>query len=370
MPADPIPLNDLRRVLVIKLRHHGDVLLASPVFSVLKRHAPQAEIDALVYADTAPMLTLHPAIARVHGIDRNWKKLGAFARLSAELALFNRLRERRYDLVVHLTEHPRGAWLARLLGAPCSVAPRVAGKPKFWRNSFTCLYAQPGNARRHMVERNLDALRRIGIQPGADERRLTLVPGREAETRVADLLAQHGLAGKDFIHFHPASRWLFKCWSIERNAELVCALLDAGKRIVLTAAPDARESEFVKAILVRAGNAVTNLSGQLSLKELAALTERAALFVGVDSAPMHIAAAMGTPVVALFGPSGELEWGPWGVTSRVITSEAHPCRPCGIDGCGGSKVSECLTTLPVARVMAAIGELLALAPPPARGSGE
>jgi heptosyltransferase-3 len=358
MSSDAIPLGSLRRALVIKLRHHGDVLLASPVFSVLKNHAPQIEIDALVYADTAPMLEGHPAIARVHGIDRNWKKLGTLARLSAELGLFSRLRERRYDLIVHLTEHPRGAWLARMLGARHAVAPRVASKPKFWRASFTHLYSQPLNARRHMVERNLDALRRIGIQPGGGERRLTLVPGPGAEARVDGLLAQHGLAGRSFVHFHPASRWQFKCWPVEKNAELIRCLQDEGERVVVTCAPDAREMEFAEAMLGQAGAGVANLAGQLSLKELGALAQRARLFVGVDSAPMHIAAAMGTPVVALFGPSGELEWGPWGVPHRVVTSTAHPCRPCGIDGCGGSKISECLTTLPVTRVMAAISELL------------
>jgi heptosyltransferase-3 len=74
---------------------------------------------------------------------------------------------------------------------------------------------------------------------------------------------------------------------------------------------------------------------------------------------MHIAAAMGTPVVALFGPSGEKEWGPWKVAHRVVASDHHPCRPCGNDGCGGSKVSECLTQLPVDRVHSAVNELLA-----------
>jgi heptosyltransferase-3 len=100
------------------------------------------------------------------------------------------------------------------------------------------------------------------------------------------------------------------------------------------------------------------LAGQLSLKELAALTARARLFIGVDSAPMHIAAAMGTPTVALFGPSGDREWGPWGVPHRVVSSDAHPCRPCGIDGCGGGKVSDCLSSLSVDRVHAAVQELL------------
>ena len=105
-----------------------------------------------------------------------------------------------------------------------------------------------------------------------------------------------------------------------------------------------------------------DLSGQLSLKELAALTVQARLFVGVDSAPMHMAAAMGTPVVAIFGPSGDREWGPWDPLHRghrVVASNTHPCRPCGMAGCNDSKLSACLTTLPVEQVLAACEELLA-----------
>jgi len=102
---------------------------------------------------------------------------------------------------------------------------------------------------------------------------------------------------------------------------------------------------------------VVDLSGQLSLKQLAALTARAKLFIGVDSAPMHIAAAMGTPTVVLFGPSGDPEWGPWQVPHKIITSD-HTCRPCGNDGCGGGKLSECLQTISVAEVLEAVHSLL------------
>jgi heptosyltransferase-3 len=104
---------------------------------------------------------------------------------------------------------------------------------------------------------------------------------------------------------------------------------------------------------------IADLSGQLSLKQLAALSARARLFVGVDSAPMHIAAASGTPVVALFGPSGDVEWGPWGSGHRVLSSRQHACRPCGQDGCGGGKLSECLTSLTLAQVQSAVFEALA-----------
>ena len=101
-----------------------------------------------------------------------------------------------------------------------------------------------------------------------------------------------------------------------------------------------------------------DLTGQLTMSELGALTAQARAFAGVDSAPMHIAAAMQVPVVALFGPSGEIEWGPWRVAHRIVASSAHPYRPCGIDGCGGGKLSECLSTLPLERVYGALREIL------------
>ncbi len=208
------------------------------------------------------------------------------------------------------------------------------------------------------MEANLDALRRVGVYPEDHEKPLVLVPGEAAEARVDALLAAAGIARKGFVHVHPTSRWLFKTWTEARNAELIARLVRDGHRVVLTSAPDAREKAIVARILAQAGEGIHDLSGALTLRELAALSARARLFFGVDSAPMHIAAAMGTPVVALFGPSGEKEWGPWRTPYRVVTSD-HSCRPCGNDGCGGGKVSECLTELPVERIHSAVNELLA-----------
>jgi len=357
MVEDAVPLEQVRRALVIKLRHHGDVLLTAPVFATLKRAVPDCEVDALVYVDTAPMLADHPAIARIHTIDRNWKQLGPLAQASAEWGLLSQLRARRYDLVVHLTEHRRGAWLTKLLGPRWAVAPRRVAGAGFLRNAFTHFYPRSNHPQRHTVESNLDALRRIGIQPEGDDKRLVMVPGAAAEARVEALLAGHGLAAGGFIHLHPASRWLFKCWPAAKVAQLADALQAQGHRLVLTAAPDAKERELIAAVRGASKATLLDLSGQLSLKELAALTARARLFVGVDSAPMHIAAAMGTPTVALFGPSGDVEWAPWMVAHRIVTAD-FSCRPCGLDGCGGGKVSECLTTLPVEQVLQACNELL------------
>ena len=353
-----VPFASLRRALVVKLRHHGDVLLAAPVFSALKRAAPQCEIDALVYADTAPMLDGHPDIARLHAIDRNWKRAGVVRQAAAEWRLLSQLRARRYDLVVHLTVHARGAWLVRLLRPRWSVAPRRRDAGAFWHDSFTHLYAAQSHPDRHTVDTNLDALRALGAAVALDAARVALVPGAAAEARVDALMTQHGLVRGDFVHLHPASRWAFKCWPADRVAQLCDALGKRGLPLVLTCAPEAQERELVAAVRAAAKAPLIDLSGALNLKELAALTARARLFVGVDSAPMHIAAAMGTPVVAIFGPSGEREWGPWQTASRVVASTTHECRPCGRAGCQDSKISECLTTLPVPQVLAACEKLL------------
>jgi heptosyltransferase-3 len=345
------------RALVIKLRHLGDVLLASPVFSVLKSHIPGVQVDALVYDDTSDMISGHPAIDRVHVIGRHWRAESRLARAILEWKLFRGLRERRYDLLVHLSEHPRGAWLARALGCRYSVAPGLPDRSRLWLRSFSHRFALPLNGRRHMVEWNLDALRRIGIQPEADERALVLVPGEPAESEADRLMARHGLKRGSFTHLHPASRWSFKCWSAGHNAALIEKLMCQGERVVVTSSGDPAERAFTRDIVSLCSAGVVDLSGELPLKTLAALTARARRFVGVDSAPMHIAAAMGTPVVALFGPSGEFNWGPWCSRARVVASSRHSCRPCGRDGCGGGKLSDCLSTLSVESVLQAIESL-------------
>jgi heptosyltransferase-3 len=350
MVKDAVPLKDCRRALVTKLRHHGDVLLSTPVMSVLKAHAPALEIDALAYDDTAPMLEGHPALSQLHLVGRKWRSSGPVEHLRQELGLFRRLRARRYDLIVHLTEHPRGASLARFLSARYSVGPKLAGRGPFWHRSFTHLY--PLISRRHMVEVNLDALRRIGVQPGIPDRKLVFVPGRDAEARVSALVPPD-----PFIVMQPGSRWGFKTWTPEKNAELIDRLSADGHKVIVTSAPSAEEVEFNRQIFAKSRGGARNLAG-LPIKDLGALLGRARIFIGIDSMPMHLAAAMGTPTVALFGPTGEAEWGPWNVERRIVTT-THSCRPCGFDGCGSGKISECLTLLSVEAVYKAACELLA-----------
>jgi heptosyltransferase-3 len=343
-----------RRALVIKLRHHGDVLLTAPVLSALAAAVPGIEIDALVYEETRDMLELHPHLARLHAIPRDWRSLGPFAQVRRYWRLYRELRARQYDLIVHLTDHWHGARLARLLRPRVSVGP--AGTKSgalanwLWNRSFSALFAVPPGNQRHTVEMHLDALRAIRIPVAS--KAMSFRPGPQAQAAVGNRVAARG-----FILVHPTSRWMFKAWPAPSMAELINSLIARGERVVLSAAPSAEERAYMAELKPRLRGDYLDLTGQLSLKELGALVAQARLLIGVDSMPVHLASAVGTPVVVLFGPSGDVEWGPWGVPHRIVTAP-FPCRPCGNKGCGDGGVSDCLTAIAPAQVLSAVEAVL------------
>ncbi len=362
-PGDTIDFNQVKRILVIKLRHHGDVLLSSPVFQVLKNHYPHLQVDALVYEETLPMLAFHPAIHQVHVIDRKWRKQGTVKHMQHEWGLIQNLKQQQYDVVIHLTESWRGAIICRLLKPRYSIVKKYARRQSgFWLKSFSHHYPVPVKPR-HTVEVHLDALRRVGLQPKIDERQLVVQSGEQAEHAVRARLAEQGVDGT-YVVVHPTSRWMFKCWSVSAMASVINQLCESGHKVVLSAAPDKKElammADIKRLLDSNHSNNVVDFSGSLSLYDLIALINHAELMIGVDSVPMHIAAATQTPLIALFGPSGDLEWGPWQAKSQVITSDQHSCRPCGMDGCAGSKVSDCLQQISVSTVLNAVPKVINL----------
>lgn len=346
-------LKNIRRILVIKMRHHGDVLLSSPIFSNLKKRIPQAQIEAFIYKDTLPMLEGHPAISGFLLYDRGWKQLSFLGRLAKEIALFWRIWQRGYDLVINLTEGDRGALAALVSKGQVRVGFDPEGKGFFGKKRAYTHIVKHCKTQRHTVERQLDALRRIGIFPEPEERELTLSIPDEARERIQKLVPH------DFIMVHPVSRWRFKCWPAQHVALLIQKLHEEAHRIVLTASPDPQEMAMNDEIVRLVPEvSVINLSGKISLKELGALIEKTRCLICVDSVPLHMASSLKTPVVVLFGPSSEVNWGPWRHPKSRVVAQKMACRPCFMDGCGGSKMSDCLHTLPVDKVMNAVQELL------------
>jgi heptosyltransferase-3 len=320
----------------------------------LKNHLPDAEIDAYVYSESIPMLEGHSALHECIGYDRSWKKKGFFKKILHERRVISCIRAKRYDLVLNLTEGDRGAIVAKLSGAKIRVGFDPKGSGLFGKKNLYTHVVKHCPGLRHTVERNLDAVRRIGIFPSPESRDLSLhVPDTALEK-------MRSVAGSGFILIHPTSRWRFKCWPAEKMRQLAALLASRGHSLVFTSGPDRCEIAMIAEITE--GIECLNLAGQVSLKELAALIELSERVICVDSLPLHIASALKKPVLAIFGPTSDVTWGPWRNPKARIVSQNFSCRPCYQDGCGGSKVSDCLTTLSVDAVVNAFDGVINYTP--------
>jgi heptosyltransferase-3 len=352
-------MHDIKRILVAKLRHHGDVLLTSPLFSLLKKHYPQAQIDAYIYKETLPMLEGHPAIDRFILYDKAWKKLLPLRRGFEEIKILRQIRRAGYDIVLNLTEGDRGALAAKVSKAPVRLGfdpenSGMKGKKKCYTGIVRICHRP-----RHTVERHLDVLRKLGIYPDESERDLVFDVPQTAQAAVKLKLLQNNLSPKRYVLVHPVSRWLFKCLPVARIIELIQALKERGEEVVLSASPDPIEMQMCQEIIagLPEGSAL-NLAGQTSLKELGALIAMSRCLITVDSVPLHISSALKAPVVAIFGPTSEETWAPWrNPQSRVVT-KSMACRPCYMPGCGGSGRSDCLESLELQQILKAFDELM------------
>lgn len=349
----------VKRVLVVKLRHHGDVLLSGPVFSALKNAIPGASIDAYLYKETLPMLDGHPAIDDFLLIDRDWKKLPLIQRLMKERAILREVRNRKYDLVINLTEGDRGAIVCRTSKAKIRVGVDPEGSGMWGKKRCYTHTAKPCPHPRHSVEKNLDVLRCIGIFPNQNERELYFQIPENVEEKMRMLLDLEGIAPGEFVLMHPVSRWMFKCPPPSTFAEIIYRLHREGKRVVLSASPDPEEMKMIQRILQLVPDVpVHNFGGKISLKELGALINLSALLVTVDSVPLHLSSSLKKIALAIFGPTSDINWAPWqNPRARVVTNNVS-CRPCYMPGCGGSGISDCLEQLSPSAIWNALEPML------------
>lgn len=356
----------VKKILVIKLRHIGDVLLTVPSIRALKETFPGAAVSALVNSGTEEMLALNPLLDEVIPYDRNIKKLGAAGRAKKEVGFVSCLRRKGFDMTVDLTGGDRPA----LLGFAAGARYRLGYEPKGGFAGKKFLYthrAERPTARTHTVLRDLGVVRSFGID--TKDLSVNIFTSSEDEAFIDGLLKKELKGGGRYVHAHPTSRWFFKCWTDAGMAFVFDKIQEAGLRVVITSGPDEKELKKVRSIMGLMKTSPIDLSGKLKLKQLAALSKRAEFFFGVDSAPMHIAAATGCPVVSVFGPSGSFDWGPWDNKEanvykfdkaqtpyplksgfqrfgrNIVIQKGWDCVPCGKDGCDGSKKSGCLDKL-------------------------
>jgi heptosyltransferase-3 len=347
------------RILVMKFRSPGDVLLMVPALKALKRKFPEAAISVALNAEAAPLLELHPAVSELLPYGRAGRPASLLGRAGFELGFARQIRSRRFDVAINATEGDRGALLALASGAPTRVGidPRGSGLA-FKRRIFGHLLpAWPKD--RHNVMCNLDLVALLGAE--ISDRGVELALADSDARRIEELLASGGIdPGQPLAHVHAPSRVSYKRWRPEAVAAVVDHLeLERAVRVVLSGAT--QEAAYVQAIVGLCRSRPLDLAGRLSLRQAGALARRARLFFGVDTVVMHLAAAVGTPVVALFGPTIASGWGPWdnsgpalqyparcGVQQsgpHIVVQAERDCVPCGNMGCQRSGRSACLEEL-------------------------
>lgn len=365
----PSQFKDVRHILVVKFKHIGDVLLSVPTIKALKQTFPDATITYLLNDETAPMIEGLPYVNEVIRFNR---KRGFLYQLS----LLASLRRKRFDLTVDLSGGgDRGALWSFFTGARYRIGTLPAGKQGMAGKTYLYTHAAPTpDVRKHSVIRDLEIVRPFGI----DTRDLAVdfAVSEPVAAAVHGKLADKGVQqGTAYAVVHPTSRWLFKCADDAVIAECIDRLQqDFGLRVVVTCGPAQAELERLSGVLGYCRTDPAVFAGELDLKQLGAVLAGASLYIGVDSAPSHLAAAMNVPSLVLFGPTGAYNWGPWTDAAgehpyplrrgtqragrHVVLQQDRECVPCGKAGCEGRRVSDCLIELTSDQIMSEASRML------------
>ncbi len=342
----PLSLSNGSRLLVIKPSSLGDIVHALPTLAALRRRFPSARIAWLVKREWAAVLEGNPHLDGVLALDLSPK---------GWLSAIRAVRAGRFDTVVDLQGLLRSALLGWISGAPARIgfANGREGSPWF----YTERVPVPSPSM-HAVDRYLLTAQYLGADPGeVKPSDFSLPHDAQAEARVEVLLAAGDVqAGATLVAMNPSARWNTKRWPLESFAAVGDRLQqDGAARVVLIGGHDERH---VGMKVMRAMRTVPiDLIGQTTLKELIVLLRRARLLVTNDSGPMHLAAAVGTPVIALFGPTDPARTGPYGAGHTVLRSGV-PCSPCFSRRCTNAIELECLTSIRPENVIEAAMRLL------------
>ncbi|MBI5197558.1 MAG: lipopolysaccharide heptosyltransferase II, partial [Nitrospirae bacterium] len=340
--------SEKKRILVIKPSSLGDILHGLPVLSALRERWPQARISWVVKEQWADILQGHPYIDELILLKKN-------SLTSGFRAFRKRLRQGRYDLAIDLQGLFRSGLIASLSGAPIRLGFANA------REMATVFYTHRLNISRdlHAVQRNLDLMALIGWKPserfqGPAFTHFPLFVGLEASRRVADFLNRHLKREGPLIVILPGSRWDKKRWPARNFAHLGTLLNEELKAdIILLGAP--QEVPLIQEI--QGGLKGPSLKvTDFTLREMVSLLSRADLLVTNDSGPMHAAAAVGTSVVALFGPTDPGRTGPYGQAAHVIQKPME-CSPCFRKPCIHDRFV-CMESISVEEVLTGVKRLL------------
>lgn len=348
-------LDDSRRLLLIQSGDIGDVVLSTPCLVALRNRFPESHISVAVRRKARELMEDCPFIDSVLIADQTPGT--AFRKTASAIQQVRLWRKAHFDLAIDLRTGTRGAIMARACGAHRRVSFYARGEA-FWRNwMFTHLAEIPYRDGTYVADYYHRLLEAFGIsdEPG----RLQLWTNPDRRDRVQHRCREKGLdLSSPFIALQPFSLWSYKELPESHYIRLIREIHSAfGMPAVIVGGP--AERQRAETICQSAGPGAINMAGETSIGELPALLQKASLFVGIDSAGLHIAAAMGCPTIGIFGPSASASWAPRGVEHMAIQAQA-PCSPCLDKGCRNSEVSTCLQELPVSTILKAVEKQLEL----------
>ncbi|MEO6847560.1 MAG: glycosyltransferase family 9 protein [Chthoniobacterales bacterium] len=294
------------KILVIQLKRIGDLILTSPVLSVLQSHFPDAEIDLVVEQASAGILPAFPA-----------HRARIFRRGSLNITTLLAIGRETYDICLDLNGSDRSLLISSLSGAKRKIVYQKYSKKIFRKVVYTDWVDSPVR-KRHTVDHFLDILRPLGVS--VENERPSLNISEKEKQQATQALQSAGISGP-FAVIHPGTARVEKLWPADRWAEVVKWLQqNQSLQTVITGVQNDMDTAGIKDILAATGNSCVSLVGKLSLLGTAAVIQQAKLLCSVDSAPVHLAEALNTPVVALYGPMNPFVWMPRHTACRI----AHP----------------------------------------------
>jgi lipopolysaccharide heptosyltransferase II len=327
------------RILIFKPGAIGDLLQLAPAVRAIKARMPDARIALMVgNAATAELFAHDPLVDEVlvfdkKGEHRSWRAFGG---------LWRRVRERRFDLVVNYQRSNLKGWLLSAAAIPCRLL----------------VYHKARGRAVHAVENHLEAVAPLGIDPRAADHRLELRLGADDVRWAAELLEREGLASRPVAALNPGASHPVNRWPAERFGELA-RRLDAGLGVASVLVGGPQDRALADAVLAGSGGArVVDLAGRASLTRTGALLARCAVAVSGDTGPMHMATAVGTPVVALFGAADPGRTGPVGEGHVVLQAREVPCVPCRSRVCRHVPYLECMERITVDDAFEAVRRVL------------
>jgi 3-deoxy-D-manno-octulosonic-acid transferase/heptosyltransferase-1 len=325
-------------ILIVKLSAIGDVIHTLPSLAALRGLYPDAHITWVVEEAAADLIINHPYLDEVLISRRKkWSKdfgSGQLNNALKEIITFVKtLRKRQYNLVIDFHGLFKSSVIVFL-----SRGKRKIGYDSLQELSGLFLNEKiPEDMTKHAVDRYLDFPRYLGAK--TDSVQFALPIDKETDVKVQNLLRKYNIEDKKFVAINPVALWETKLWSNEKFAHLADLINDKLQMKVVFTGSEKEPLQKITSLMTKES---INLGGQTSLPELACLYKKARIVISTDSGPMHLAAAAGTPVIALFGPTEPARTGPYGPGHTVIRTEIA-CSPCFLKKCPTKKCMEDIT---------------------------